>query len=120
MNTDDQTTKGGVLPPGAASPRVAAAFLAGIVYVWAEALYRYLLTNTPVFNNVVLWNARDGHIAAMWLIITVLGLLAFYVFGYGILKKRTYVRTLWFWTIVLTASAIVAPFLGEIGTPFGL
>ena len=51
-----------------ATPLVAAAYAAGIVYMWGEAAFRLAFTNSTSFNAAwVLWNGRVGDIAAMWL-----------------------------------------------------
>ena len=102
-----------------ASPVAAAAFAAGLVYVWGEAAFRLLFTYFPTFNaDWVLWNGRVGDIAAMWLTISgvaaVAG-LALYLLWRG--KDRVgYVAD---WTILLIGSAVAAPMTGEIGQASG-
>jgi len=104
-----------------AAPLVAAGFLAGIVYMWVEALFRLLFTNNANFDAVyVLWQARVGDIAAMWLTMWGVSLVVFFVFGFLIFRGRARVGSIWFWTILLIISAIVAPLIGEIGTPIGI
>ena len=104
-----------------ASPLAAAGFLAGIVYLWVEALFRLLFTFNANFNAAyVLWQARVGDIAAMWLTMLVVSVLAFFVFGFLVFRGRARVGSIWFWTILLIISAIVAPLIGEIGTPIGI
>ncbi len=104
-----------------ASPLVAAAFLAGIVYLWVEALFRLLFTYNANFDAVyVLWQARVGDIAAMWLTMWGVAVLVFFVFGYLVFRGCARVGSIWFWTILLIVSAIVAPLIGEIGTPIGI
>jgi hypothetical protein len=53
-----------------ATPLGAAAFLAAVVYMWVEALFRLLFTFNANFDAMwVLWQACVGDIAAMWLTI---------------------------------------------------
>lgn len=103
-----------------ATPLVAAAFLSGIVYLWVEACFRLLFTYTSLASVYVLWQARVGDIAAMWLTMWVVSAMVFFVFGYLVFRGRVHVGSIWFWTILLIVSAIVAPLLGEIGTPIGI
>ncbi len=104
-----------------ATPLAAAGFLAGIVYMWVEALFRLLFTYNANFNAAyVLWQARVGDIAAMWLTMGVVAVLVFFVFGFLVFRGRAHVGSIWFWTILLIISAIVAPLIGEIGTPIGI
>jgi len=103
-----------------ASPLVAAAFLAGIVYLWVETLFRLVFTYTNLANSYVLWQGRVGDIAAMWLTMWVVAIVVFFIFGYGVFRRRPQVGTIWLWMIVLIVSAIVAPLIGEIGTPIGI
>lgn len=100
---------------------VAAGFLAGITYMWVEAIFRLLFTYNPSFNaKWVLWQGRVGDIAAMWLIMWVASLLVFFLAYFLIFRGRTRVGSIGFWTILLLVSAIVAPLIGEIGTPIGI
>ena len=105
--------------PTQTSPLAAAAFAAGITYAWAEALWRLLFTYYPGFDaDWVLWNARVGDIAAMWLTISGLG----FVDGvtlYLLWRRRDGVGTIADWTVVLIGSAIAAPMIGEIGNTTG-
>lgn len=103
-----------------AVPLVAAAFLAGIVYMWVEAIFRLLFTYTSLASVYVLWQARTGDIAAMWLTMSLVSVVVFFVFGYLVFRGRSQVGSVWLWTILLIISAIVAPLLGEIGTPIGI
>ncbi len=104
-----------------APPLVAAAFLGGIVYMWVEALFRLLFTYNANFDAFwVLWQARVGDIAAMWLTMWGVAVLVFFVFGFLVFRGRARVGSIWFWTIVLIISAIAAPLIGEIGTPIGI
>ncbi|SRR6266702_5549220 len=104
-----------------ATPLAAAAFLAGIVYMWMKALFRLLFTFNANFDAMwVLWQARVGDIAAMWLTISGVSLVVFFVFGYLVFRGRARVGSIWFWTILLLISAIAAPLIGEIGTPIGI
>ncbi len=105
---------------GAASPTVAAAFAAGVVYMWGEALFRLVFTFLPdVPNTYNLWGGRVGDIAAMWLTISVVALIVFAALR-RLWRDREQVSTIWLWTIVLIVSAIAAPIIGEYGTPFGI
>ncbi len=104
-----------------ATPLAAAGFLAGIVYLWVEALFRLVFTYNANFDAAyVLWQARVGDIAAMWLTMWVVSVLVFFVFGFLVFRGRARVGSIWFWTILLIISAIVAPLIGEIGTPIGI
>ena len=104
-----------------ATPLAAAGFLAGIVYMWVEALFRLLFTYNANFDAAyVLWQARVGDIAAMWLTMGGVAVLVFFVFGFLVFWGRARVGSIWFWTILLIISAIVAPLIGEIGTPIGI
>ena len=106
---------------GAASPSVAAAFAAGVVYVWGEAIFRLIFTFFPdVPAAYTLWSGRAGDIAAMWLTISVVALLVFALLSRLVWHGRDHVGTLRTWTIVLIVSAIAAPLIGEYGTPFGI
>lgn len=102
-----------------ASPAAAAAFAAGIVYVWAEALFRLLFTYYPSFNaRWQLWNGRVGDVAAMWLTISVAAAVA----GLGLYwawRRKPHVGAIADWTILLIASAIAGPMIGEIGQGAG-
>ena len=104
-----------------AAPLVAAGFLAGIVYLWAETLFRLLFTYNANFDAAyVLWQTRVGDIAAMWLTMWGVAVLVFFVFGFLVFRSRARVGSIWFWTILLIVSAIVVPLIGEIGTPIGI
>ena len=106
---------------GAASPSVAAAFAAGIVYVWGEAIFRLIFTFFPdVPATYTLWSGRAGDIAAMWLTISVVAVVVFAVLSRLVWRGRDHVGSLRMWTIVLIVSAIAAPLIGEYGTPFGI
>lgn len=104
----------------AAPVQVAAAFAAGIIYMWLEAVFRLLFTYTSLANTYVLWNGRVGDIAAMWVTISAVALGAFFVLRYGIFRGRTQVGTIPVWTILLIVSVIAAPLVGEIGTAVGI
>jgi hypothetical protein len=97
----------------------AAAFAAGIVYLWGEAAFRLLFTYYPGFDaDWVLWNGRVGDIAAMWL--TISGIAA--ITGTGLYlawRHRERVGSVTAWMIVLIGSAIAAPMIGEIGNTAG-
>ena len=104
-----------------ASPIAAAAYLAGIVYVWGEGIFRYVFTKFPsVPEHYVLWQGRVGDIAAMWLTISVVAVAVFLIFGLRVWRDRDHVSSIPVWTIVLIVSTVVAPLLGEIGTPIGI
>jgi hypothetical protein len=99
----------------------AAAFLAGIVYCWGEGIFRWVFTRFPsVPAHYVLWQGRVGDIAAMWLTISVVAFVVLLVFAFGFWAKRKSVGKISTWTTVLIISAIVAPLLGELGTPWGV
>ena len=107
-------------PPASegASPVAAAAFAAGIVYMWAEMIFRYAFTHSPSFNSnyYILWNGRPGDVASMWLTILLIEVIVFFVLA-RLWRRRERVGSLRVWTIVLIVSAIAAPMLGELGTP---
>ena len=106
---------------GAASPSVAAAVAAGIVYVWGEAIFRLIFTFFPdVPATYTLWSGRAGDIAAMWVTISVAAVVVFAVLSRLVWRGRDHVGSLLMWTIVLIVSAIAAPLIGEYGTPFGI
>lgn len=118
MNSIDRTN-------GAAGPYAAAAFAAGIVYMWAEAVIRLVFTwfpDVPVSFN--LWpnlnGGRVGDIAAMWLTMGVLAGVVFVVLGRFVWHGRAAVGTYRFWLALLVISAIVAPIVGEYGTPWAI
>ena len=102
------------------SPRVAAAFIAGLVYIWLEALLRLLLTYSILPPGFELWNGRVGDIAAMWLTMSVVGLIVYFILAYGAFRHKTRIGSITFWTVVLIISAVLAPLIGEIGTPWGI
>ncbi len=104
-----------------ATPLAAAGFLAGIVYLWVEAFFRLLFTFNANFDAAyVLWQGRVGDIAAMWLTMWVVSVVVFFVFGLLVFRGRPHVGSICFWTILLIVSALVAPLIGEIGTPIGI
>ncbi len=110
---------------GAAGPWVAAAFAAGIVYMWAEAVIRLIFTWFPdVPNTFNLWpslnGGRVGDIAAMWLTMGVLSAVVFLILGGLVWRGRDHVGTYRVWLILLVISAIAAPILGEYGTPWAI
>jgi hypothetical protein len=102
-----------------ASPTAAAGYLAATVYMWLEAVIRLLLTNTTVLSNFMLWNGRVGDIAAMWLTMGVISIIIFFLAAYGF-KGRPSVGSISFWTAILVISIVLAPLIGEIGTPIGV
>jgi hypothetical protein len=104
-----------------ATPLVAAAYAAGIVYMWGEAAFRLAFQNNPSFDSFwVLWNGRVGDIAAMWVTISGVSLVLFFALGYFLFKGRTHIGTIKIWTIALIVSVIVAPMIGEIGQAIGI
>lgn len=111
----DQTGASGV------PPLVAAAFAAGSVYMWVEALIRLLFTYNSDFNaRYVLWNGRVGDIAAMWVTMGGVAIVVFFLLGFGVFRGRSRLGPLWMWLALLLVSAIAAPLIGEIGTPTGV
>ena len=104
------------------APRnVAAAFVGVIAYVWVEAILRLIFTYFPSVPNtysLLGYAARDGDISAMWLTMSVVGVLAFLAARW-LCRGRECVLTIRTWTWILVASAIIAPIIGEIGTPIG-
>jgi LPXTG-motif cell wall-anchored protein len=66
----------------------------------------------------VLWNGRVGDIAAMWLTISGVSVMAGVVL-YLLWRRRDRVGSIAAWMIVLTGSAIAAPMIGEIGNTAG-
>lgn len=122
METTPRSTSGPVSRAAVgATPLAAAGFLAGIVYMWVEALFRLLFTFNANFDALwVLWQGRVGDIAAMWLTMGGVALAVFFVFGFLVFRGRARVGSIWLWTILLLISAIVAPLIGEIGTPPGI
>ena len=103
-----------------ANPLVASAFIAGIVYVWTQAILRLLGTFNALPASFTLWQDRAGDIAAMWLVMSVVALVVFFVVGYVVFRGRSRVGSIKLWTILLIVSAIVAPWIAEIGTPIGI
>ena len=102
-----------------AVPAVAAAFAAGIAYVWLEAGWRLLFTYFPDFNaRWVLWNGRVGDIAAMWLTISVIA-VAVYLVLFVLWRRKERIGSVVDWTILLIGSAVAAPMIGEIGQATG-
>ena len=113
-----KTSTAGKMGQGA-SPIAAAGYLAAIVYMWLEAILRILLTNTMLLANFMLWNYRVGDIAAMWLTMSVVAIIVFVLAAYGF-RGRANVGSISFWTALLVISIIVAPLIGEYGTPLGI
>ena len=123
MTTQQRATREKAQPAGAwrtgAYPAAAAAFAAGINYLWGEAALRLLFTYFPGFDaDWVLWNGRVGDIAAMWLTISGVSVVAGVVL-YLLWRRRDRVGSIAGWMIVLTGSAIAAPMIGEIGNTAG-
>ena len=91
----------------------------GTAYAWAEAIIRYLGTNTSLGNWYFVFPARDGDIVAMWLTAMVAGLVVFAA-SYLVFRRRASIGSLRMWTVILAISLIIAPLVGEIGTPIGI
>lgn len=123
MTTQQRKTPGSAQTTSAwrtgAYPAAAAAFAAGIVYLWGEAAFRLLFTYFPGFDaDWVLWNGRVGDIAAMWL--TISGVAAVAGVGlYLLWRGRDRVGSIAAWMIFLVGSAVAAPMIGEIGNTAG-
>ena len=102
-----------------ASPVVAAMMAGGIAYSWAEAVIRYLATNTSLGSWYMVSPVRDGDIIAMWLTEIVAGLVVFEL-TYLVTRKKASVGSLRMWTVIFAITLIIAPLIGEIGTPIGI
>jgi hypothetical protein len=107
-----------VVRKGGAPAKIAAGYAAGIAYLWGEGVLRYLWTNTSL-GSFYLYPQRTGDVAAIWLFSVVISLLGF-VLVYALFRKRERVGSITLWTAILLISAIIAPIIGEIGTPFGI
>ncbi len=103
-----------------ASPVVAAALIAGTVYMWLEAVYRILSTYGILPAWYQAYNLRTGDIAAMWISESLISLVVYVVLAYVVFRGKERVGTLRLWTTILLISVIVAPLIGEIGTPIGI
>jgi hypothetical protein len=103
---------------GGAPPKAAAGYAAGVAYLWGEAALRYLWTNTSL-GSFYLYSQRTGDVSAIWLFSVVISLAGF-VLVYAAFRKRERVGSVKIWTVLLVISAIIAPLVGEIGTPFGI
>ena len=99
---------------------VIALLIAGTVYMWMEALFRFLLTNTAMGGWYFLYPQRTGDVVGMWLTISVIGIAVYLIMRYLVLKKAQPIRMFTIWMIILSISIIFAPFVGEIGTPLGI
>jgi len=101
-----------------ATPKAAAAFGATIVYIWAECFLRLWFAKG---GDAVLrlWARRAGDIAGMWLAMIVVGVAAYAILA-AAWKRRAAVGSLRFWTILLVASALLAPLIGEWGQTLGI
>jgi hypothetical protein len=101
-----------------ASPKVAAAFAACTIFMWAEGIIRVWFSKG---GDAVLrlWPQRAGDIAGMWLALIIIGLVAYFVLA-AVWGKRKSVGTIPMWTTVLVISTIVAPLLGEWGQAIGI
>ncbi len=107
-----------VVRKGGAGPKAAAAYAAGVAYLWTEAVTRYLATNTSYFPYMV-YSQRTGDVVTIWLTSVVVSLVAFLIL-WGAFRRRSRVGSIIVWTAILVASVIIAPLVGEIGTPFGI
>ncbi len=105
---------------GGATPKAAAAYAAGLAYLWVEAVVRYLGTNTNLGSWYWLYPQRTGDVSAIWFTSTVVSLVVFFVLTYGVFRGKPRVGSIKLWTILLVLSAVIAPLIGEIGTPFGI
>ncbi len=105
---------------GGTPAKAAAAYAAALAYLWTEAIVRYLATNTDLGSWYWLYSQRTGDVSAIWFTSVIVSLLVFFVLAYGFLRGRARVGSIYFWTVLLVVSAIIAPLIGEIGTPFGI
>ena len=103
-----------------AGPHIASVFASGTLYLWLEAAFRLLGTYTSLPNFFRLWGPRDGFIAAMWVSMVAISLVAYILLNYVVLRRRRSFGTLKTWMIIFFVSAILAPLIGEIGTPIGI
>jgi hypothetical protein len=103
---------------GGAPPKAAAGYAAGVAYLWGEALFRYLWTNTYL-GSWYLYSQRTGDVSYIWLLSVIVSILGF-VLVYGLFRRRERVGSITLWTAILVVSAIIAPLVGELGTPFGI
>jgi FtsH-binding integral membrane protein len=108
-----------VVMAGGAPPAAAAAYVFGIAYLWTEAILRYLMTNTSLGTWFMLYSTRTGDVVAIAVTEGVVGILVA-ALAYVLMRKRARVGSITIWTAVLIVSAIIAPLIGEIGTPFGI
>jgi len=67
----------------------------------------------------MLYSTRTGDVVAIALTEAVVGILVA-ALAYALFRKRARVGSITIWTAVLVISAIIAPLIGEIGTPFGI
>ncbi len=111
-------TQAEVVRKGGAGPKAAAAYAAGIAYMWTEAVVRYLATNTSYFPYMV-YSQRTGDVVAIWLTSVIVSLLSFFIV-WGAFRNRMRVGPITVWTAILVASTIIGPLVGEIGTPFAI
>ncbi|MDV3277108.1 MAG: hypothetical protein LYZ69_01405 [Nitrososphaerales archaeon] len=103
---------------GGAPPKAAAGYAAGLFYLWGEAVLRYLWTNTSL-GSWYLYTQRTGDVAVIWLFSVVISLVGF-VSVYVLFRRKERVGSITLWTALVVVSAIIAPLIGEIGTPFGI
>jgi len=108
-----------VVMAGGTPPAAAAAYIFGIVYLWTEAVVRYLMTNTTMGSWFMLYSTRTGDVVAIAVIEGVVAIILA-ALGYALFRKRPKVGSITIWTVILIVSAIIAPLIGEIGTPFGV
>lgn len=102
------------------SSKAIAALIAGTIYMWLEAIFRLLGTWTTFASVYRLWQPRDGFIAAMFLTISIISIVIYLILAYAVMKKPKSIKSFTLWVIILTVSVVVAPLIGEIGTPVGI
>jgi len=118
MQEKPTSTFGETVRKGSAPPKAAAGYAAGVAYLWGEAVLRYLWTNTWL-GNVYLYPWRTGDVSAIWLFSVIISLAGF-VLVYALFRKKERVGSITLWTVLLVVSAVIAPLVGEIGTPLGI
>jgi len=101
-----------------ASPKAAAAFAAGTIYMWAEGIIR-LWFSRGGDAHLRMWSQRAGDIAGMWAAMVVIALVTYFVLA-AAWRTRGSVGTIPRWTALLVVSAILAPLIGEWGQTIGI
>lgn len=102
-----------------ATPPIAATFAAGTAYMWAEAVIRALATNTTLGGWYFIYPERTGDVVAIWVTAVVASLVVF-LLSYALFRGKPRVGSLRLWTAIFTISVILAPLVGELGTPIGI